>query len=200
MAVATLGIRRRTRPGWEQLVRLHILCEDDLQKRFVERLAERWGFDRRHRLIDAAPKADNASQYVLDHYVDAVNRWRRTSHDRHVYLLVMIDGDEHGFAVRKRQLEQVLRAANVEPADPLRATALVPTWHVETWIAWLCGHRPIDEATRYKRDDVAHKIEAGDYSPKRAVEAWAPAAEDEPALVPALADARREVARLGFAT
>ena len=179
-------------------MRLYILCEDDLQKRFVECLAERWGIDRRHRVIDAAPKADNASQYVLDHYADAVRKWRRTSHDRHVYLLVVIDGDEHGVAVRKRQLEQVLRAANVDPPDPLRTVTLVPTWHVETWIAWLCGHRPIDEATRYKRDEVFRKIEAGDYSPRRAVDAWIPAAEDEPAHVPALSEARREVARLGF--
>ena len=179
-------------------MRLHILCEDDLQKRFIECLAERWGFDRRRRSIDAAPKGDNASQYVLDHYADAVRRWRRTSHDQHVYLLVMIDGDEHGVAARKRQLEQVLLAANVDPADPLRTATLVPTWHIETWIAWLCGHRPIDEATRYKRSDVAHKIKDGDYSPTRAVESWTPAAEDEPRLVPALRAARLEVARLGF--
>jgi hypothetical protein len=179
-------------------VRLYILCEDDRQKQFVERLAERWGFDRRHRWIDAAPKADNASQYVLDHYVDAVNRWRRASHDQQVYLLVMIDGDEQGMAARKRQFEQQLRAANVDPADPQRTALLVPTWHIETWIAWLCGHRPIDEVTRYKRDEVDRKIEAGDYSPKRAVEAWTPVAADEAAHVPALADARREVARLGL--
>lgn len=179
-------------------MRLYVLCEDDLQKRFVERLAERWGFDRRHRSIDAAPKADNASQYVLDHYVDAISRWRRASHDRHVYLLVMIDGDEHGVVARRRQLEQVLSAAGVDPADPSRTATLIPTWHIETWIAWLCGHRPIDEATRYKRDEVDRKIKDGDYSPKRAVEAWTPAAENEPALVPALVDARREAARLGF--
>lgn len=183
-------------------MRLYILCEDDLQKRLIERLAERWGVDRRRRFIDAAPKGRNGSQYVLDRYVDVVRRWRRTSHDQHVYLVVMIDGDEHGVAARRRQLERLLQAAEVDPADPARSTILVPTWHIETWIAWLCGHRPIDEATRYKvqdtGSDAARKIESDEYSPKRAVESWTPAHVDESTTVPSLADARHEIARLGF--
>lgn len=183
-------------------MRLYILCEDDLQKRLIERLAERWGVDRRHRFIDAAPKGRNGSQYVLDHYVDVVRQWRRASHDQHVYLVVMIDGDELGVAARRLQLERLLRVAEVDPIDPARSAILVPTRHIETWIAWLCGHRPIDEVTRYKvqdtGSDVARKIKSEEYSPKRAVESWTPAHMDEPTVVPSLDDARREITRLGF--
>jgi hypothetical protein len=183
-------------------VRLHILCEDDLQKRLVERLADCWGVDRRRRFVDAAPKAINGSQYVLDHYVDVVRRWRRTSHDQHVYLVVMIDGDERGVAGRRQQLEGLLRVAGVDPADPARSAVLVPTWHIETWVAWLCGHRPIDETTRYKVQDaggdVARKIKSEEYSPRRAVESWLPAHMEESAVVPSPSDARRELTRLGF--
>lgn len=184
--------------------RLHVLCEDALQQRFVERLADRWGIGPRQRKIDASPRArGSAAQYVLERYTDAVRQWRAESHDANVGLLVVVDGDEHGVAWRRQQLAQKLKESKQEPIAPSDPVAvIVPTWHIETWIAWLCGHRPIDERTRYKEDNedgraVARKIEHGEYSPQRAIDAWAPPASDEQAHVPSLADARREVHRLG---
>ncbi|WP_437735816.1 hypothetical protein [Sorangium sp. So ce1335] len=185
--------------------RLHVLCEDALQQRFVERLADRWGIGPRQRKIDASPRArGSAAQYVLERYTDAVRQWRAESHDANVGLLVVVDGDEHGVARRRQQLAQKLKESKQEPIAPSDPVAVVvPTWHVETWIAWLCGHRPIDEQTRYKEDDeggraVARKIEHGEYSPQRAIDAWTPPASGEEAHVPSLTDARREVHRLGI--
>ncbi len=181
--------------------RLHVLCEDELHQRFVERLADRWHIGPRQRRVDASPSArGSASQYVLTHYAAAVKRWRAESHDANVGLLVVVDGDEHGLAARRRQLAEALKGAGmaaVEPSDPV--AVVVPTWHIETWIAWLCGHRPIDERTRYKPDDVVggavgRRIRSGEYTPQRAVDAWTPPASDEAAHVPALTDARRELA------
>ncbi|WP_437511379.1 hypothetical protein [Sorangium sp. So ce1099] len=140
---------------------------------------------------------------MLERYADAVRQWRAESHDRNVGLLVVVDGDEHGVARRRQQLAQKLKESMQEPIAPSDPVAvIVPTWHIETWIAWLCGHRPIDEQTRYKGDDeegraVARKIEHGEYSPQRAVDAWAPPASDEGAHVPSLTDARSAVGRLG---
>jgi hypothetical protein len=180
--------------------RLHVLCEDDLHQRFVERLADRWSIGPRQRRIDAAPRAEgSAAHYVLSRYVAAVKGWRAESHDANVALLVVVDGDERGVASRRQQLAQALKGAQVEalaPSDPV--VVIVPTWHIETWIAWLCGHRPIDERTRYKPDDgpggvVGRKIRSGEYSPRRAADAWLPPASDEGAHVPALTDARREL-------
>jgi hypothetical protein len=182
--------------------RLHVLCEDDLHQRFVERLADRWSIGPRQRRINAAPKArGSASQYVLAHYVAAVEGWRAESHDANVGLLVVVDGDERGVAARRQQLAQALRDAQMDPIGPSDPVAvMVPTWHVETWIAWLCGHRPIDERTRYKPDDVAggavgRLIRSGDYSPQRAADAWTPPASDEATHVPSLADTRGELRR-----
>jgi hypothetical protein len=140
---------------------------------------------------------------VLDRYPAAVKRWRAESHDANVGLLVLVDGDEQGLVQRRRQLEQKLREAGMAPIAPSDPVAIfVPTWHIETWIAWLCGHRPIDESTRYKLDDlagreVARQIHHGQYSPRRAADAWSPAAEGEEEHVPALAAARREAPRVG---
>ena len=181
--------------------RLHVLCEDDLHQRFVERLADRWDIGPRQRRIHPAPRAEgSAAQYVLAHYVGAVKQWRAESHDANVGLLVVIDGDAEGVAKRRQELAQKPRDAKVDPIGPSdRVAIVVPTWHVETWIAWLCGHRPIDERTRYKPEDavgdaVGRLIKSGEYSPPRAAAAWVPPAPHEPDHVPALTDARSELA------
>jgi hypothetical protein len=178
--------------------RLFILCEDSLHRSFIEGLAARWGIGPRQRMVRAAPVAKrSAAQFVLDNFVDMVRLWRAGSHDRNVGLLVVIDGDEHGLAARQRQLAQRLADADLPPLDPddPRLAIVVPTWHMETWIAWLCGHRPLDERTRYKSIDpdgreVGRKIESGEYSVRRALGAWTPPAADEAQHVPSLAHAR----------
>lgn len=187
-------------------MRLHVLCEDSLHQRFVERLAERWGIARHHCDIDAAPKGENGSAYVLANYPDAVRKLRMRSHDANVCLLVVIDGDREGLARRRRELASALEKAGVDPVDPARVAIVVPTRHIETWIAWLCGHRPIEESRRYKANtaddaearEVGRAIERGEYSPRRAVDAWEPAMAEEGRHVPALTDARGEVGRIGL--
>jgi hypothetical protein len=194
-----------TRPEMPSDLRLFVLCEDKLHQRFVERLAERFGIGPRRRWIDASPKArGSAADYVIDHYVGAIKRWRSASHDENVGLLVVIDGDKKGVGRRRHELAERLKEAHADPVKPAdRAAIIIPTWHVETWIAWLCGHRPIDERTRYKPDNpegasAARSIQSGDYSPRRAVDAWMPPDTDEPVYVPSITDARRELSqRLG---
>jgi len=186
-------------------LRLFVLCEDALQRGFVERLADRWEIGPRQRDIDAAPAArGSGAQYVLDHYVELVTRWRSQRHDENVGALIMIDGDEKGIQRRQQEFAAKLRAAGKPPIDPgdPRFVVIVPCWHIETWIAWLCGQRPIDERTRYKASDprggdVGRMIESGAYSPRLAVKSWTPPASDEALHVPSLAAARQELRRLG---
>lgn len=188
-------------------LRLRVLCEDALQQGLVERLADRWQIGPRQRHIDASPAArGSAARYVLDHFVDFVRTWRAHSHDENVGALVVIDGDERGLAHRRQELAERLRTAGEGPLDPTdpRFVIIVPCWHIETWIAWLYGHRPVDEHTRYKSADphgrdVGRLIESGAYSPRLAAQAWTPPAADEASHVPSLTSARQELRRLGVA-
>lgn len=186
-------------------LRLLILCEDRLQRDFIERLADRWDVGPRQRTVDTAPEArGSGAKFVIDRYVDFVKKWRSLRHDGNVGAIVAIDGDERGVARRRQDFAAILKAAG-EPAldvDDPRFAIVIPCWHIETWIAWLCGHRPVDERTRYKLADpegaaVARKIEGGDYSARVAARAWTPPAADEAAHVPSLASARQELRRLG---
>lgn len=189
-----------------QRLRLLILCEDELHQAFVERLADRWDVGPRQRKIKAAPHArGSAAQFVVDNFVGFVKSWR-SQHDANVGGLVVIDGDEHGLACRRQQLIAKLAEAG-EPAldrgDP-RFAIVIPCWHIETWIAWLCGHRPVDEQACYKPEDprgseVGRKIKKGEYSARMAVKSWIPAHGDEAAQVPSLTAARDELRRLGVA-
>jgi len=191
--------QKRMKKKRSDRTRLHILCEDPLTVDFAKRIADRWGIGDRQRRIFSAPKArGSAEQYVRAHYVEIVDRWRAQRHEN-VILLVIIDGDNQGVDRRRRELADALRKAKrakLRPSDPV--AILVPTWHIETWIAWLSGHRPLDEHTRYNgRDaaglDVHRNIERGEYSPKRAIAAWSPPSPDEATHVPSLADARAEL-------
>lgn len=185
--------------------KLLVLCEDGLHSRFVARLAERWGIGPRELMLDAAPRAQgSAAHYVLNRFVEFVKRWRTERGNTDASALVIIDGDEKGSRLRRQQCLEKLRAAGEPALDPTdtRFAIIVPCWHIETWIAWLCEHRPIDEETRYKPEDphggeVGRKIRDGEYSAKQAVKAWMPPMEGEDLHVPSLCAARIELRRFG---
>ena len=189
-----------------QKLRLNVLCEDRLHKNFVERLADRRGIGSWQRMIQASPHAPGSgAQFVLDNFVGFV-KLCRSQHDVNVAGLVVIDGDEHGFQRRRQQVNDLLRGASEPPLDPKdrRFAMITPCWHIETWIAWLCGHRPVDERTRYKLDnpqgrEVSRKIDRGEYSARNAVKSWTPPCSDEAVHVPSLAASRGELRRLGVA-
>ncbi len=111
---------------------------------------------------------------------------------------------EKGVLRRRQEFAALLRAAGesaLNPNDP-RFVVVIPCWHVETWIAWLCGHRPVDERTSYKPGDphgaaVAYKIKSREYSARLAAKSWTPPAVDEAVHLPSLASARQELRRLG---
>ena len=61
--------------------RLHVLCEDELHQRLVERLADRWAIGPRQRKIDAAPSArGSAAQYVLARYAGIQGELHNRTH------------------------------------------------------------------------------------------------------------------------
>ena len=60
-------------------------------------------------------------------------------------LVVMIDGDSEGPVSRRSQLGKTCRDAGVaERTNTERVALLIPTWNIETWLAYLNGSH-VDE-------------------------------------------------------
>lgn len=72
----------------------------------------------------------------------------RQSPPRRKGLVVMIDGDALGVSRRKSTLGVACQTMGVNPRDDGDQVAvLVPTWNIETWLAYLRGET-VDEARR----------------------------------------------------
>lgn len=70
----------------------------------------------------------------------------------------MLDGDRQGVDARCRELDEACDAAKVERRrSDERVAIFVPTWNIETWLAYLDGQR-VDE----QRNDYPRFEEAGD--------------------------------------
>lgn len=179
-------------------VQVVILCEDRKQERFFRRLCQRLG----HRLIDVrvAPSGEgSAAQWVAQNYPAEVQAHRAKANFISRGLVVAIDGDAWGVEVRKQELDEALREAAMERRQGRERIALcVPTWSIETWLAFLCGQKGINEQTRYKRDIQYQAAEDAELiSPRKAVEGWVKSpGSDEAVVLPSLHDGRKELDRL----
>jgi hypothetical protein len=114
-------------------------------------------------------------------------------------LLVAIDGDDKGVTTRKSELEEALKAQAALPRAADEAIAVcVPTWSIETWLAWLCGWEHVDESTPYKAHAAYQQAaRRGEIDTRRALDAWMSGPRSgEAERVPSLAEGRRETTRL----
>ncbi len=179
--------------------RLRILCEDRRTDRFVRRLCERYGVQVLS--VERAPNGKGAaSAWVRHRYPHAVRLCRSKNFQQNLGLLVVIDGDNRDLDGRLRELGAELDALDVPkigPADPI--AVFVPTWSVETWLAYLCEQPGVDES-RSLKDDPADRalwadgaVEAATI--RQAVAAWNPRA----VALPSLTAAYREAGRVGLA-
>jgi hypothetical protein len=100
--------------------------------------------------------------------------------------MVMVDEDNEA-AERRRHLVEAVQLTGVAE----RVAVLVPTWNVETWILWRMG-KAVDESRSFR--PRSHNPAAGELD--QAVAQWNAPRQDEAQLVPSLAAARAELARL----
>ena len=71
-------------------------------------------------------------------------------------LIVMLDGDKLGPLKRKEQLDEACRQHGVEPRSAAdRAAVLVPTWSIESWLAYLDGKTVDERRSDYPRLEKA---------------------------------------------
>lgn len=175
-------------------LRITILCEDREQERFLRALCERLGLYV-ERIERPPPGTGSAEQWVRVHYPPEVRIHRAKANHVSIGLIVAIDGNSKGLTYRKKQLEEALTAAELELRGAQeRVAVVVPTWSIETWLAWLCGFRDIDEKQPYKEATWFRKAVADrSITPKKAAERWISARSESP--LPSLADGYIEMDR-----
>ena len=135
-------------------VQIVLLCEDRQHQAFVERFLESVGrltpkAKRRLRVEKASQGQGSAERFVRERFPKELAEYRRRRNRVSVALVVMLDGDAAGVAGRLDELG----AACAEQGTPARRSdedvfVFVPTWRIETWLAWLKDGEPIDEERR----------------------------------------------------
>jgi hypothetical protein len=128
-----------------------LLCEDSQHEAFVRRLLSRAGWDRRKIRVEKAPAArGSGEQFVRERFPAELEAIRRGHVER--ALVVMIDGDRRGRAGRLAQLDEACQAAGIGPRTAAdRVVVAVPTWCIETWLAYLDGEAVDEERQGYPR-------------------------------------------------
>ena len=128
-------------------VQLIVLCEDIQHRTFIGRFLKDRGWKTRGIRWEVSPAGrGSAEQFVRRRFPKELQgyRSRRTHIDQG--LVVMLDGDAVGLERRLHSLDESCRECGVKPRrDDDRVAVFVPTWNIETWLAYLSG-QAVDEA------------------------------------------------------
>ncbi len=121
-------------------VRIVLLCEDTQHETFAKKLLVELGWSLRHfRILRPPPGKGSAEQYVRETFPNELRAVRSKSGER-AYLIAMIDGDAKGVAGRRVSLDTACAEQQVAPLNDADQVLLcVPTWNIETWLAYLDG-------------------------------------------------------------
>ena len=136
-------------------VQIVLLCEDGQHQAFVERFLESTGrltrkAKRRLRVEKASQGQGAAEQFVRERFPRELAEYRRRRKRVSGALVVMLDGDAAGVTGRLAELD----AACERQGIPIRRSdedvfVFVPTWRIESWLAWLGSEtETIDEERR----------------------------------------------------
>ena len=134
-------------------VQLVLLCEDNQHEAFVRRFLAEMGWDNRSmRVVKAPGGRGSGEQYVRERFPVELEAQR----SRHVNqaLVVMMDGDNQGVGARLNQLDEACQGANIRRRTrDERVAVFIPTWNIETWLAYLDGAQVDEERFNYRRLD-----------------------------------------------
>lgn len=167
-----------------------LLCEDKQHQTFVYRFLITMGW-KGHQIRIRSSRKGSAEQYVRDRFPTELVEQRRSSVSR--ALMVMMDGDKGGIRARKNELDDVCNSAKLMPRSTKeRVAVFIPTWRIETWLAYLDGNTVNETKRDYPRlrrprDCQSHVNTLVDMCLKNQLRPPAP---------PSLADACREYRRL----
>lgn len=135
-------------------VRVVLLCEDRQHEAFVTRFLREVGWETRSLRVERAPAGrGSAEQYVRERFPAELQAVRE-KRGENAYLFVMVDGDNQGSAGRRASLAATCEEHRINPpsnADQL--LVCVPTWSIETWLAYLGGETVDETRPGYPRLD-----------------------------------------------
>jgi len=128
-------------------VQLVLLCEDSRHETFARRFLKRAGWStRRLRVEPLSQGRGSAEQRVRERFPIELSSYRSTRRYVDQALIVVVDGDNRGVSGRLRQLAEACQSKGVPPRkDAERVAVFVPTWNIETWLAYLDGES-VDES------------------------------------------------------
>lgn len=135
-------------------VRIVLLCEDAQHEAFAKKLLVALGWRLRDfRVVRAPSGRGSAEQYVRERFPIEL-RGVRSKRGEKAFLVVMIDGDDKGVSGRRASLDAACTERQIAPSsDADQLLVCVPTWNIETWLAYLDG-QVVDESKRdYPRLD-----------------------------------------------
>ena len=132
-------------------VNLVLLCEDRQHDTFLRRFlaAMKWDTsNRRIRSVIAPGGKGSGEQFVRNEFPNELMAYRQNRNRVAVALVVMIDGDRLGVTGRMQQLAEECKECEIDmPQRDEKVAIFVPTWNIETWLAYL-DRKAVDETER----------------------------------------------------
>lgn len=143
-------------------VQIVLLCEDRQQESFARRFLEKAGWPTRRLRVEIAPSGGGAAeQFVRERFPTELAAYRVNRHRVAQGLVVLVDGDRTGVAGRLEELNCACEAQGIEPRQKDdRVAIVVPTWNVETWLAYLEGSDVDEQRSDYPRLSRARDCQA----------------------------------------
>ena len=115
---------------------------------FIRRFLRADGWELRDFRVVVSPSGrGSAEQFVRERFPGELHTVR-TKRREQAYLVVMVDGDRGGVTARNTSLVTACTEQGIPPpGDTEKVLVCVPTWNIETWMAYLDGD-PVDETNK----------------------------------------------------
>lgn len=134
-------------------VQLVLLCEDTQHETFARRFLEKAGWSTRRLRVEKAPRGrGSAEQFVRERFPIELSAYRSNRNRVAQCLMIILDGDAQGVAGRLDELAKACQGEDIKPRERDEHVAIiVPTWNIETWLAYLSGEVVDESRSNYSR-------------------------------------------------
>lgn len=134
-------------------VQLVLLCEDTQHETFARRFLEKAGWTTRRLRVEKSPQGrGSAAQFVRERFPTELAAYRSNRNRVAQALVVIVDGDKTGAVERLKEFAKACAGENIEPRkDDDRVAIFIPTWNIETWLAYLDGTTVDESRGNYPR-------------------------------------------------